>query len=100
MDAACELPTILANPQRKPAVVLACKSDAYFSKSLRALGARPYVMTSSLMAPEAYVLDAILKSWMAGESAESAWKSAGAAYAEYQKTSVAAATRVFVAGKN
>ena len=40
------------------AFVLACRSDSYFSASLRDAGSTPMVMTRSLMAPEGYVVEA------------------------------------------
>lgn len=74
------------------AVVLACKSHAYFTEPLRKLGCEPLLMTTGLMAPEAYTLDAIVRAWAAeGDVREAAAK----AYSKYQKCSESAARRLF-----
>jgi hypothetical protein len=44
-----------------PSFVLACRSDAYFSSALRAAGSEPLVMTRDLMAPEGYVIEALVR---------------------------------------
>ena len=85
-----------ANPDG--AVVLACKSHAYFVAPLRAAGCEPVITTSGLMAPEAYTLDAIIRSWAAGDGLPAIHRSAAAAYAKYQKCGTRAAQRLFVAG--
>ncbi|MCX5649382.1 MAG: hypothetical protein NTX40_09860 [Planctomycetota bacterium] len=85
--------------ERHPAaVVLACKSRDYFLEPLRKAGAQPIVTTTGFMAPEAYTLDAIIRSWAAGDPAETVCRNAAAAYAEYQKCGVRAAERLFAAG--
>jgi len=85
--------------ERHPAaVVLACKSRFHFLEPLRKAGAQPLVTTTGFMAPEAYTLDAIIRSWAAGDPAETVCRNAAAAYAEYQKCSVRAAKRLFAAG--
>jgi hypothetical protein len=84
--------------KRPAAVVLACKSRSYFLEPLRKAGAQPLVTTTGFMAPEAYTLDAILRSWAAGDPAEAICRNAADAYAEYQKCSVRAAERLFAPG--
>ncbi len=94
------LSTYPRNPgQSNPdcAVVLACKSSSYFTAPLREAGCRPLITTSGFMAPEAYTLDAIIRSWAEGDSPAETRRKAGEAYAEYQKISSGAATRLFVA---
>ena len=81
------------------AVVLACKSDAYFTGPLKQAGCKPLITTSGLMAPEAYTLEAIIRSWSAGESPAKARQAAAGAYAKYQRCSLAAARRLFVPGE-
>jgi len=82
------------------AVVLACKSRDYFSEPLKAAGCRPLLLTTGLMAPEAYTLHAVIRSWAAGDSAQATRKKAAAAYARYQKCPLRAAGRLFAAGEN
>lgn len=100
MDAALErLPeaAVGAGTGSRKAVVLACKSQAYFSAPLKAAQCEPLLTTTGLMAPEAYVLDAALRAWHAGESPDSVRRKAAQAYARYQKISVRAAEGLFAA---
>jgi hypothetical protein len=76
------------------AVVLACQSDFYFSKVIRPHAA-PLVTTASLMAPEAYVLDAVVSNWFAGATRAEVLESAAGAYGQYQKISIRSARRIF-----
>ena len=80
------------------AVVLACKSDSYFAEPLRQAGCEPLVTTHGLMCPEAYTLDAVLRSWAGGAGPAAVRRRAAAAYAKYQKCSLRAASRLFGAG--
>jgi hypothetical protein len=80
---------------KQSAIILACASRSYFKDLLRASGATPLLWTNGLMAPEAYTLKAALDGWMQQESKEEIRKRAAAAYAKYQKCSVAAALRLF-----
>jgi len=57
-------------PNAIPSFVMACVSDSYFAPSLRAAGSFPLLMTRTLMAPEGYLLDAIVRSL--GENASRA----------------------------
>ena len=79
------------------AVVLACKSRDYFTAPLAGAGCKPLVLTTGLMAPEAYTLDAVIRSWAAGKPPAEVGQAAAEAYAKYQKCSLAAAKRLFSA---
>jgi len=81
------------------AVVLACRSRAYFAAPLAEAGCTPLITTAGLMAPEAYTLDAILRARAAGAPAETVHLRAAEAYARYQRCSLRAAKRLFVAGR-
>lgn len=90
-------PALAASSERRlprVAVVLACHSDAYFSALLRPHAA-PLVTTASLMAPEAYVLDAIVAAWFAGSTRAAVVGAAAQAYARYQKISERAGRSIF-----
>ncbi len=80
------------------AVVLACKSYPYFKGLLRRAGCEPLLTTAGLMAPEAYTLDAAIRSWYRGDPPETSRQEAGRAYAEYQRISERAGAGLFVAG--
>ena len=86
------------NRSTRPAIILACASRYYFADGLRASGAYPLLWTTNLMAPEAYTLKAALDAWIAGEPHSAIRDSAAAAYAQYQRCSLAAARRLFVSG--
>jgi hypothetical protein len=78
--------------------VFACLSRHFFEDALRAANAYPLLWTDGLLAPEAYILDAAVESWVLDESAEELRDRAARSYAKYQKCSVKAAKRIFVTG--
>lgn len=84
-DKMISTPEISSSQQQSDAIVLACKSKPYFSERLSSIGANPLVLTTGLMAPEAYTLDAAITSWVKGSSTIDIRKAAASAYAEYQK---------------
>jgi len=67
------------------AVVLACKSQSYFETRLDSVGAHPLLLTTGLMAPESYTLDAAINVWVQGGTDKAVRKAAAASYAKYQK---------------
>ena len=93
-----DLPDHAASDRAIPSFVLACYSEQYFGKKLRRAGSRPLVMTKQLMAPEGYVLHAVLTG--IGDNKDDPQIRLGAvqAYAKWQKLSHGAASWIF-AGK-
>jgi hypothetical protein len=89
-------PTNTGQPHPACAVVLACKSRDYFLDPLGKANCKPLITTTGLMAPEAYTLEAIIRSWATGQTPEQSRQAAAQAYAKYQKCSVAPALRLFV----
>ncbi|MCL2589846.1 MAG: hypothetical protein FWD67_02930 [Betaproteobacteria bacterium] len=85
--------------QGRQAVVLACKSQAYFADYLNRSGAQSLVMTYDFMAPEAYVVEGIVEGRRHNESAENIRIRAAKAYAQYQRISENLARRIFGAPK-
>ena len=83
---------------KREVMVLACASKQYFGPGLRPTGAEPLLLTTNLMAPEAYTLEAAIEGWIAGESGSQIRQRAVAAYAKYQKISQGAALRLFATG--
>ncbi len=65
--------------------VIACQSRQYFEDGIAATGHEPYVLTNGNMAPEAYVVEAIIRAWAEGKPAQTAREYAAEAYAKYQK---------------
>jgi hypothetical protein len=85
--------------QRKREVaVIGCASKSYFNPHLKNAGGYPLLMTTNLMAPEAYVLEGIVDSWAMMESGGAIRKSAGAAYHAYQQCGLRGATNLFSTG--
>jgi hypothetical protein len=80
------------------AIVLACLSQKYFTPPLRAAGVEPLVATTNFMAPEAYSLEAAIRSWGAGEDGKKMRVAAGKAYAQYQKISDGSGIGLFATG--
>lgn len=76
-------------------IVLACKSQAYFSSRLEKVSANPLLVTTGLMAPEAYSLDAAITQWTNGGNDTLVRKAAAKSYHQYQKTGIRAAERLF-----
>lgn len=78
-----------------PSFVLACASEQYFGPALRAAGSETLVMTRTLMAPEGYVLDAVVRA--IGDHAPRVQIRASAvrAYAKWQKLSESVAGTIF-----
>ncbi|MEM9527155.1 MAG: hypothetical protein AAGA31_11130 [Bacteroidota bacterium] len=83
--------------QRETAVI-GCRSKAYFNTHLLSAGGYPLLMTTDLMAPEAYVLQGLLDSWATEKDGATIRQSVGAAYHEYQKCGLRGATRLFSTG--
>lgn len=82
----------------RDAVILACASKNYFADALRETGARPLLWTTNLMAPEAYVLNAAVDGWLAGDDGEEVRQRAAKAYHSYQKCGLKAAQKLFASG--
>ncbi len=84
-----------AEADARSAVVLACASKPYFLDHLQAAGAHPLLLTTGLMAPEAYTLDSAIRSWIGERTTAAAVEAAARAYDRYQKCGIKAARRLF-----
>ena len=84
--------------QQREASVIGCISHEYFVDYLKQAQTYPLLMTTNLMAPEAYVAEALIEAWVHGKSGEAVRKAAGLAYHNYQKCGVKGATRLFQTG--
>ncbi|MBE7479715.1 MAG: hypothetical protein HS104_06995 [Polyangiaceae bacterium] len=93
-----ELPERAESPAAIPSFVLACYSENYFGKKLRRAGSEPLVMTKQLMAPEGYVLQAVLTGIGDNKDQKQIRLGAVLAYAKWQKLSHGSASWIF-AGK-
>ena len=95
MDFKVDVPKQNKPGKGKNAIVLACKSKPYFKPHFSKLGCRSVLLTTGLMAPEAYTLEAVLTGWLAEESSEQTRNRAAAAYNKYQKCGLNGAKRLF-----
>ena len=96
MDFSLDFPTGQRQEPPVPAIVLCCRSDAYFSAGLRRTGAEPVLMTRQLMYPGSFLLHAAIEGWLRKEDSTQLLERAARAYASNQKISVKAARGVFV----
>lgn len=77
------------------AIALACISKDDFLPILERVNAEPILLTKSLMAPEAYTLDAALVTWFAGGTSQDVYVAGSDAYCVYQKCSTRTARKMF-----
>lgn len=82
----------------REASVIGCISHKYFKDHLLASKGYPILMTTNLMAPEAYVLESVIESWLKLKNGEEIRKDAGRAYHKYQKCGINGATKLFITG--
>jgi hypothetical protein len=75
--------------------VLACHSESYFGGSLRRAGSSPLVMTRALMAPEGYLLEAVLRGLGENDTRRALRARAVRAYARWQRLSEGQAGQIF-----
>jgi hypothetical protein len=81
-----------ASARSPRSIVLACASLQYFGRHLEIAQSTPLLLTTNLMAPEAYTLTAAIEAWATGGDVREA---AARAYDRYQKCGLRAARRLF-----
>ncbi len=82
----------------KDAVAIACVSHSFYAKKLNESGGYPLVMTSNLLAPEAYVLDNVFNAWIKNLTEEEIRFAAATGYNNVQKCGIRGASNLFVTG--
>ncbi|MFT5469180.1 MAG: hypothetical protein ACI8UO_004295 [Verrucomicrobiales bacterium] len=95
MDFRLESPEKRESGPARDAIVLACKSGAYFRERLRAVGVRPILLTDQFMYPGSFLLHDAIEGWLEGESLALIRDRAAKAYAKNQSISVKSARGVF-----
>jgi hypothetical protein len=89
-----------STPKRAlPSFVLACYSEQYFGDALANAGSKPLVMTRQLMAPEGYVLYAVLSGIGDGLSQKDIRQRTVQAYAKWSKLPLGQASWIFSRAK-
>jgi len=91
---ASPFPSGAAEPARAGAVI-ACASKPYFEPLLRRSGAEAVLLTTGLMAPEAYTLDAAVREWFRSGEAAQTRRAAARAYDAFQHCGRVASQRLF-----
>jgi len=92
------LPTNPTENSKSPArssIVLACASLQFFRPRLSVGGSHQLLLTTGLMAPEAYTLEAAIASWLDGRPSQEILNSAAIAYNQFQKCGIHAAKNLF-----
>ena len=79
----------------RSSLVLACASKPYFLDALKEGGSFPLLLTTGLMAPEAYTLDAVVRAWFGGRSPGQVREAAARAYEAHQHCGLSAARGLF-----
>lgn len=84
--------------KKKNTIILACSSKYHFTDEVSEASAVPLLWTNSLMAPEAYTLEAAIKGWLLNETGEQVKERAAQAYNKYQKCGMYGARELFSTG--
>ncbi|MGD1845129.1 MAG: hypothetical protein ACFB10_07020, partial [Salibacteraceae bacterium] len=98
MDFQLEEYPVAKENRRADAMAICCVSKDYFSDPLQRGGARSVLLTTGLMAPEAYVLEAVLQGWVWNETPDAICERAANAYDRYQHCGINGARRLFTPG--
>lgn len=80
---------------KRDVVILACASRNYFQDPILKSGANPILWTTGFMAPESYVLEAAINSWISNEGLMQIRLRAATAYNKYQKCGIKGALNLF-----
>ncbi len=91
------LPKISTKGTSIPSFVMACESESYFGAPLRKLGSTPLLTTKTRMAPEGYVVDALVRALGDAASLDEVRSRTIDAYATWQRLERRAASSVFAA---
>lgn len=90
-----QIPVADTTAHPRSSIVLACASRPYFLSMLRTGGSHPLLLTTHLMAPEAYTLDAAISSFVQKKTTSQLHASVASAYNTYQKCGRNAARNLF-----
>lgn len=99
MDFDLDVHLLSENPSRIPVMVFCCSSRLFFHEKLETVGAWPLLLTTGLMAPEGYVVEAAVDGWIAGEHGAALRDHVAATYNKYQKCGIKGARRLFTTEK-
>lgn len=77
------------------AMVIACKSRQFFKRYLNAAKLNPVLLTTGLLAPEGYTVEAAVRAWARRKSPTQIRLATAASYAQYQHLSFRGAEKLF-----
>lgn len=101
MDFQLPAPARSAKQAKRPdCIVLACLSEAYFKPRIEKAGGRPVLLTTQLMYPGSFLVEAAVDTWLKGGSRKQIREAAGKAYARNQHISRRAGCGVFAVIKD
>ncbi|AKT43070.1 hypothetical protein [Chondromyces crocatus] len=92
-------PLLPAGDAPIPSFVMACSSEAYFSDPLRDAGSAALLLTRTLMAPEGYVVEALVRALGDNLPRAAVRSRVVDAYASFQRSTAREAGRVFAVGR-
>ena len=92
------MPNQLSADRPRDVAAIACLTDESFTVQLEQMNAYPALMTLSLMAPEGYVLKALIEEWASLGTGEEIHSAVATAYNTYQKCGIRGARGVFSTG--
>lgn len=96
MDFSLPLPAVgISFDKPRSVMVLACASKSYFMDAVSGSRSQPLLLTTSLMAPEAYTVNAAIRAWVSDGSTIRVVEAAAQAYNQYQKCGIRAARKLF-----
>jgi hypothetical protein len=78
-------------------IILCCMSKQYFHDIIKVSGGIPLLLTTNLMAPEAYVLESVVNDWDRNRNSTIIRENAAIAYDKYQKCGLNSSRRLFFA---
>lgn len=96
MDFQLPQPARAADQKKTPdCIALCCRSEDFMKSRLLAAGGHPVLLTTQLMYPGAFVLEAALEPWGAGKDLQEIRDAAAMAYSINQKISKKSAVGIF-----
>ncbi len=85
--------------KKRSAIAMACYTKEYFEDHFKLANVHPLLLTTHLMAPEAYTLAAVLEEWLKPDHTnESIHEAAASTYHKYQKCGLQPARNLFRSG--
>ena len=95
MEFSYEVTPSLRDKKIRDLILLACDTQSYFNHHFYKTNVNPILVTTGLMAPEAYTLESVFEGWINLETKEEIELRGAKAYSKYQKCSLKASRNLF-----